>query len=172
MYYSAYNAINSAKSAPYHLMNWSLRHNGMQSPYQALQESLKSIQEAVAGETNTEKFYQKLLELSPTEEDYSLITSIREDERGHLQILREIYLAFTGSQVPALAPTSVHKEPASYKDGLKTAIFNKWKTNRIAGNILAAMPTGYYQNLLAKIAVENVTIVSKLNYLLANLPKS
>lgn len=169
MYYRTYDAPNAAIYAPYDLMWWNYRPNGMQPPYQALQKSLHAIQEAVANESNTEKFYQKLLELSPSEEDRGVITSIHENERAHLQTLREIYFAFTGSQVPASPPTTVYKEPASYKEGLKTAIFNKWKTNLIAGELLAAMPTGYYQNLLAKIAVDNVTIVSKFNYLLANL---
>ncbi|MBB3114060.1 rubrerythrin [Paenibacillus phyllosphaerae] len=173
MYYRAYEATtNAGQSAPFHFMRWYYRQNGIQSPYQALQVSLHSIQEAVAGESNADKFYQKLIELSPSEEDSNVITSIREEEREHLQILRDIYMAFTGSQVPASAPTTVYKDPDSYRDGLKSVIYNKWKSNQTAGQILAAMPTGYYQNLLAKIAVDNVTIVSKLNYLLAKLPKS
>ncbi|MFC5447480.1 hypothetical protein [Paenibacillus aestuarii] len=175
MYYRIHDETftPTPKPASYPLIDWNFRLNDMQSPYQALQESLHFIYEASANERNVEKFYQKLLELSPSEEDRSVITSIREDERKHLQTLREIYLAFTGNQVPGSATTTtVYKDPASYKEGLKSAIFNKWKTNQVAGHILAAMPTGYYQNLLAKIAVDNVTIVSKLNYLLANLAQS
>lgn len=169
MYYRAYDMAYDARCAPFHMMGWSFRQNGMQTPYQALQESLHAIQEAVADESNAEKFYRKLLELAPSEEDRSVVSSIRDNEREHLQLLREIYSAFTGSQVPVSAPTTEYKEPASYKEGLKSAIFKKWRTNQTAGQILAAMPTGYYQNLLAKIAVDNVTMVSKLNYLLANL---
>ncbi|MFE5321858.1 ferritin-like domain-containing protein [Paenibacillus sp. NPDC056579] len=171
MYYRINDETNAARSVPYYSMGWRFRQNGLQSPYHVLQESLHFIQEAVAGESNAEKFYEKLLELAPSEEDRSVITSIREDERRQLQILREIYLAFTGREVPASALME-YKEPASYKDGLRIVIFNKWKTNQNAGNLLAAMPTGYYQNLLAKIAVDNVTIVSKFNYLLAKLPHS
>ncbi|MCR2805760.1 ferritin-like domain-containing protein [Paenibacillus soyae] len=172
MYYRAYDAAIAAQSASSHWMWRSYRPNGIPTPYQALQEALHSIREAVAGESHAERFYQKLLELAPTEEDRVVITSIRDDERGQLQTLREIYLAFTGGQVPISAPATVYMDPASYKDGLKSLIFKKWRTNQIAGHMLAAMPTGYYQNLLAKIAVDNVTIVSKLNYLLANLPES
>lgn len=169
MYYRPYSETNAAGSAIHHLNGWSFRPNGMQLPYHGLQESLQIIQETVAGERNAESFYQRLLDLAPSEEDRSLISSIREEERRHIQIFREIYLAFTGREVMETVPITVYKEPTSYEDGLKQAIFNKWKTSQRGGNILAAMPTGYYQNLLAKVAIDNVTLVSKLNYLLTNL---
>jgi rubrerythrin len=154
----------SGKKIPWVMNGLSFRPNVMQSPYHGLQESLQIIREFVAGERNAESFYQRLLELAPSEEDRILISSIREVEREHIQIFREIYLAFTGREVTATVPITVYKEPKSYEDGLKQAIFNKWKTGQRGGTILAAMPTGYYQNLLAKIAIDNVTLVSKLNY--------
>ncbi|RAP75679.1 hypothetical protein DL346_09480 [Paenibacillus montanisoli] len=141
----------------------------MPLPYSALQESMRIIHDTAAGESNAEAFYRRLLELAPSEEERTIISSIRDDERRHLQILREIYLAFTGKEVQVSVPISVYNEATSYEGALKQALYTKWRMIEQAGSILAAMPTGYYQNLLAKIAVDNVAIVSKWNYLLISL---
>ncbi|TYP76594.1 ferritin-like domain-containing protein [Paenibacillus methanolicus] len=141
----------------------------MPLPYTAMRESLQLIQTTANAESNTESFYRKLIELAPSEEARTIIASIRDDERKHLNILREIYAAFTGRAVQLTAPITMYKDAASYEEGLKEALFNKWTMVQRAGSILAAMPTGYYQNLIAKIAIDNVAIVSKWNYLLAPL---
>ncbi|MFB9327871.1 hypothetical protein ACFFSY_18240 [Paenibacillus aurantiacus] len=154
---------------PYDQTGWGLRQTGMPLPYTALQESLQLIQATANAESNTESFFRKLIELAPSEEARGIITSIRDDERKHLNILREIYAAFTGRDVQVTAPITMYKDVTSYEEGLKEALFNKWATEQRAGSILAAMPTGYYQNLLAKIAIDNVAISSKWNYLLSAL---
>ncbi|MFC4099413.1 hypothetical protein [Paenibacillus xanthanilyticus] len=158
MYYSHYDHAR-----------WGYRQTGAPLPYAALQESLQAIQMTANAESNAESFFQRLIELAPSEEARSVLASIRDDERKHLITLREIYTAFTGRDVQVTAPITVYTDVSSYEAGLKQALFHKWTMVQRAGSILAAMPTGYYQNLIAKIAIDNVAIVSKWNYLLDTL---
>ncbi|WP_308639915.1 ferritin-like domain-containing protein [Paenibacillus silvisoli] len=155
--------------APYYNAGWGFRQTGMPIPYTALQESIQIMHDAVAGESNMEAYYRNLIELAPSDTERTIIASIRDDERKHLQIYREIYKAFTGNEVQVTVPLTPLNEATSYEDALKKVLFHKWNMLQKAGSILAAMPTGYYQNLLAKIAVDNVAIVSKWSFLLSSL---
>lgn len=136
------------------------------TPYEALQQSLQTIRDTAAAAPNVEAFQQKLLAMAPTEEDRALLASIYEDERTHYQYLREIYKAFTGQEVPVTAPITALAMPTTYESGLRSAIYHKWDNAQKHGFILAAMPTGYFQNLIAKMAVDNTIHGEKLTYLI------
>ena len=45
-------------------------------------------------------FYDILIEQAPTDKEKNIIKSIRNDERKHNQILRELYYEFTGQILP------------------------------------------------------------------------
>ncbi len=146
-------------------MYYSMRQS-YPTPYEALQTSLQTIRDTAAAAPNVEAFQKRLLALAPTDEDRAVLTSIFEDERTHHQYLREIYKAFTGQEVPVSAPIAVLPMPTSYESGLRSAIYHKWNNAQKHGFILAAMPTGYYQNLIAKMAVDNTIHGEKLTYLI------
>ena len=62
------------------------------TPYQAIELIRKSI----GDERNDELFYDRLIEQAPTEKEKSIIQDIRDNEKKHNMILREVYYDFTG----------------------------------------------------------------------------
>ncbi|MFE5318182.1 hypothetical protein ACFQ88_05680 [Paenibacillus sp. NPDC056579] len=54
------------------------------------QQALELIRESVQGERNDELFYDQLIRLAPNPEQASVIATIRNDERGHNQMFRQM----------------------------------------------------------------------------------
>lgn len=166
LYYGSYMPV-----IPYSYNGFARPDLSSLTPYMMLQESLKTIRDTAAATANVDAFNKKLLELAPSEEDRAVLTSIINDEKTHYQYLREIYKAFTGQDVPLSAPITVLAIPTSYVNGLKDALFRKFDNAQKHGFILAAMPTGYYQNIIAKMAVDNTVHGEKYNYLIQKANK-
>lgn len=160
MYYGSHISI------PYSYTRFARPELSSLTPYDMLQESLQTIRDAAAASSNVDAFNRRLLELAPSDEDRAVLASIMSDERTHMQYLREIYKAFTGQDVPFTAPVTVLAIPATYEAGLRSAMFHKFDNAQKHGFILAAMPTGYYQNIIAKMAVDNTVHGAKYNYLI------
>lgn len=66
-----------------------------------LSQAIELIIQSVRHEREDELFYDRLLEQAPTEKDKEIITSIRNDERKHNKILRDLYYNFTGQVIQA-----------------------------------------------------------------------
>ena len=65
-----------------------------------LAKSLEGIKAAVQGEREDELFYDYLISVAPTDDEKKIIASIRDDERGHNKMFRQIYKSITGVDVP------------------------------------------------------------------------
>jgi hypothetical protein len=79
----------------------------------AYPNALRLIVESVQSEREDELFYDYLLSLAPTEEQREIIASIRDDERKHNKMFREIYYELTGLDIPPLSGMTF-QPPASY----------------------------------------------------------
>src|SRR4051794_371942 len=86
-----------------------------------LGQAIKLIEQSVQGERNDELFYDELIRMAPSVEEANIITSIRNDERSHHRMFRQIYKALTSYDIPAS-----NKEPYvktdSYVNGLQRAL--------------------------------------------------
>ncbi|SDC54782.1 Rubrerythrin [Paenibacillus sp. UNCCL117] len=66
-------------------------------------KAVQLIKEAVQGERNDELFYNELINLAPSQEQAAIIESIRNDERAHNKMFREMYRALTGQEVTGVS---------------------------------------------------------------------
>jgi rubrerythrin len=93
-------------------------------PEHAYSQALHFMVEAVQDERGDELFYDYLLALAPSEEQRRIITTIRDDERKHQRMFRQIYCELTGKTIPPTEPEPLDK-PASYLEGIERALFGE-----------------------------------------------
>lgn len=115
--------------------------------YKTLEQALALVYDAMQDETEDELFYDYLISVSPTQNEKDIIASIRDDERKHNQMFREIYRHFTGKEVPT--PKNVtFDRPNSYKQGLSQALFGELGAVERYRDIRAGLPTEYYRDIV------------------------
>lgn len=134
-------------------------------PRTALPEALSLLAEAAVGEREDELFYDYLLGRAQREEDIKVITDIRDDERKHNLLFRQIYAQLTGS--PALpAPEPEFEPPADYCDGLRRAIFGELAAVEKYRRILFGLSFNQvFANVLTEIYTDELKHAVKWNYL-------
>ena len=131
-----------------------------------LDQSLEGIKAAVAGEREDELFYDYLISLAPTEEEKDIIASIRDDERGHNKMFRQIYRSITGVTLPpASASDEEFIKPASYLEGIKKALFGELSAVERYREIRRGLPTTMFRDMLFNIITDEIKHSVKYNYL-------
>lgn len=80
-----------------------------------LNQAIELIRQSVGNEKEDELFYDTLIKQAPTEDEKEIIRSIRDDEKKHNKILRDLYYSFTGQMIPQnmISPSGENK--SSYK---------------------------------------------------------
>jgi rubrerythrin len=91
----------------------------MYYPENALNQALSLIKDAVSGEKEDEMFYDYLISVAPTQSDEKIIASIRDDERKHNRMFRQLYCELTGVVLPQSEETENFARPKSYLAVLK-----------------------------------------------------
>jgi len=137
--------------------------NNPMTNYPQLQEVLNKISRAVQGEREDELFYDYLISQAPTSDEKQIIESIRDDERRHNRIFRNIYRDFTGENVPADGEETFEK-PKSYLDGIKKALFGELGAVERYKSIRRKLP-GPYRQILFDIITDELRHASMYNYL-------
>ncbi|MEO3943905.1 ferritin-like domain-containing protein [Gorillibacterium sp. CAU 1737] len=127
-------------------------------------QAIEMIKKAVQGEKNDERFYSDLIALAPDEEQQKIIASIREDERSHNRMFRDMYRSLTGQEVPP-APDEPYKKPTSYTEGLVDALFGELGAVERYRSIWSGLPQGVYQDTLLGIIMDEQKHATKYNYL-------
>jgi rubrerythrin len=131
-----------------------------------LEKSLEGIKAAVSSEQEDELFYDYLISLAPTEEEKDIIASIRDDERGHNKMFRQIYRSITGVTLPpASASDEEFIKPASYLEGIKKALFGELSAVEKYREIRMGLPTTMYRDMLFNIITDEIKHSAKYNYL-------
>lgn len=134
--------------------------------YKTLEEAVILVKNAVKGEKEDELFYDYLISIAPTQEEKDIITSIRDDERKHNKMFREIYKAFTGQEITA--PKDIEfKKPKSYIDGIKKALFGELAAVERYRDIRAGLPNRYYRDMVFEILTDELKHAAKYNYILS-----
>ena len=131
-----------------------------------LEKSLKGIKAAAAGEREDELFYDYLISVAPTEEEKTIIASIRDDERGHNKMFRQIYRIITGISLPAsTASDEEFTKPASYLEGIKKALFGELSAVEKYREIRRGLPSTMHRDILFNIITDEIKHSVKYNYL-------
>jgi rubrerythrin len=131
---------------------------------QNLPAALKLIRNAVAGEREDEMFYDYLITVSPTEEDKNVIRSIRDDERKHFRLFRQMYYELTGQVIPQ-QPESQFEKPASFCDGIQKAFFGELGAVERYRKILFALKYRVHINMITEIITDELKHANKYSFL-------
>lgn len=129
----------------------------------AYPEALKLVAQSVEGEREDDLFYDYLIGIAP-EEQKEIIASIRDDERKHVRMFREIYWQVTGQDLPP-APQVPFTAPKSYCQGIKKALFGELSAVERYRKILFGFEFLPYRNMITEIYTDELKHSSKWNYL-------
>lgn len=137
----------------------------MYVPMYAYAEALQLIAESVGSEREDELFYDYLLSTAPPGQK-EIIVSIRDDERKHVQMFRELYWQVTGRELPAPGEQSFDR-PANYCEGITRALFGEMAAVERYRKILFGFEFLPYRNMITEIYTDELKHASKWNYLFA-----
>ncbi|MBC8079790.1 MAG: ferritin-like domain-containing protein [Gorillibacterium sp.] len=129
------------------------------------EQAIGLMMEAVQGERADELFYDELIKLAPNREQASIITSIRNDERGHNQMFRQMYQKLTGREITGMNHED-HKPVKTYIDGLQQALMGELAAVEKYRRIWFGLPEGIYRDTLYGIILDELKHASKYNYLI------
>lgn len=145
---------------------------GGQEDYQAQQKMYKSMKKAIASARNSIKdekadvfFYDYLISIAPDEEDRKIISEIRDDEKKHEEMLRELYANYTGNEYEYDGEKDFEK-PADYYNGLKRAFFGEIAAAERYRDIRAGFPDMFHRDMVFEIMTDEMEHADKFNYLL------
>ena len=131
-----------------------------------LNQAIDLIRQSVSGEKEDEMFYDILIKQAPTEKEKDIITSIRNDERKHNKILRDLYYNFTGNIIPQdISEPSIDKS-LSYQQNLEKALFGELDAVVRYRKILGTMPSGNSYTLVMSIMTDELRHANKYNFLI------
>lgn len=131
-----------------------------------LNQAIGLIKKSVEGEREDELFYDDLIKQAPTEKEKEIIRNIRDDEKKHNQILRELYYSFTGQMLPTDTSVLNMDNKLSYKEKLEKALFGELDAVVRYRRIMGTMPSGNSYTLLMSIMTDELRHASKYNFLI------
>lgn len=132
-------------------------------------QAVEMIKKSVLDEREDELFYESLIKEAPTEKEKNIIASIKDDERRHNRILRELYFNFTGQVIPVdTANENNQTEGMSYKEKLEKSLFGELDAVVKYRRIMGVMPSGNSYTLIISIMTDELRHASKYNFLIHN----
>jgi rubrerythrin len=132
-------------------------------PFYAYPEALKIIAEAVRSEREDELFYDYMLSVAPPAQR-EIITSIRDDERKHAKLFRQLYWELTGQDLPP-AQEVPFERPQNYCAGITKALFGELGAVEKYRKILFGLEFLPYRNIITEIYTDELKHATKWNYL-------
>ncbi|KGN03473.1 rubrerythrin [Clostridium novyi A str. 4570] len=130
-----------------------------------LKEALSLIKSSVSGEKEDEMFYDYLISVAPTDKQKNIIVAIRDDERKHNKMFRNIYKDITGKDV-VIEKEEKFVEPKSYIAGVEKALFGELSAVEKYRKIMADLPYTMYRDMLFEIITDEIKHAVKYNYIL------
>ncbi|QPW56916.1 ferritin-like domain-containing protein [Clostridium botulinum] len=127
---------------------------------------LPLIKSSIEGEKEDEMFYDYLIRLAPTQEQKDIIISIRDDERKHNKMYRNIYKDITGEEI-VIKDEEKFKKPESYIAGIEQALFGELHAVEKYRTILHMLPPySVYRDMVFEIITDEIKHAIKYNYIL------
>lgn len=130
----------------------------------SLDKAVEGLLNSIKNEKEDEFFYTNLIEMAP---DYAkdTISSIRDDETRHNEILRFVYSNITG-EVAKNSDENVQIREMTYAEGLEKAFFDEIAAVKKYRRIMGAMPNTKLHTLLMSIMTDELRHASLYNYLI------
>lgn len=130
----------------------------------SLDKAVEGLLNSIKNEKEDEFFYTNLIEMAP---DYAkdTISSIRDDETRHNEILRFVYSNITG-EVAKNSDENVQIQEMTYAEGLEKAFFDEIAAVKKYRRIMGAMPNTKLHTLLMSIMTDELRHASLYNYLI------
>lgn len=177
------NANNLSNGFDFRTMNSNVNNEEIIT----LAQGVDLIRQSVSDEREDEMFYDSLIKKARTEQEKKIITEIRDDERKHNRILREVYFNLTGQMVSGMGmsdmpsmqmmsnasnmSSSLEKshethEELEYKTGLEKALFGELEAVIRYRRIMSVMPSGNNYILLMSIMTDEIRHSAMYNFLI------
>lgn len=163
-YFNYYTNFNNYY-APRENLPWILDFTNKSVQYN-LNTAINMVRNSVSDEAEDAAMYEILINMAPTEEAKEIITSIRDDEKIHNGLLREIFTELTGVVLPANTETANYPK-MTYIDGIKKAFMGELKAVEKYREILTYMPTKELYNKILYIMTDEMKHAMKYNYLIS-----
>lgn len=128
-------------------------------------EAIHLIKEAVQGERNDELFYDALIKIAPNSTQAAIITGIRDDERGHNMMFRQMYKDLTGQDISGESDEQ-YSPINSYISGLQRAFEGELAAIEKYRRIWFGLPYGIYKDTLWGIILDEQKHADKYNNLI------
>ena len=160
MYQNNYNMYNSYQGSNNFINNEEII---------SLNDAIKLIKQSVLNEKEDEMFYNMLINQAPSQKEKDIISNIRDDERKHNKILRNLYYEFTNQLIPNDTLTNISNNNLNYKLNLEKALFGELNAVKKYRKILGTMPSGNSYTLLMSIMTDELRHASEYNFLINNI---
>ena len=131
----------------------------------SLNAALEQVKSSIGDEKKDELFYEQLINMAPDENSRDIISSIRDDEKKHNEILRFVYSNITG-EVAKNSDENVQIQEMTYAEGLEKAFFDEIAAVKKYRRIMGAMPNTKLHTLLMSIMTDELRHASLYNYLI------
>lgn len=138
---------------------------GMDFTQEAFDKALELIREAVQDERNDELKYEYLISVAPTQDERSIITSIRDDERNHRRLFKDIYRFYTGREISS-RDVENYAPPSSFIDGVSKAIMGELNAMEKYRLIREGLPSRLNRDTVFMILTDEIKHAIKYNYIL------
>lgn len=131
-------------------------------------EAIDSIRESIGDEKSDEMFYDEIIKKAPSDREKEIIKSIRDDEKKHNKILRNLYFKFTNQMIQDNESTNNENKDQNktYKEMLDDAFFGELEAVKRYRRILGAMPKDDSYTLIMSIMTDELRHADKYNYLI------
>ncbi|MEI6101510.1 MAG: ferritin-like domain-containing protein, partial [Eubacteriales bacterium] len=117
--------------------------------------ALQLIREAVGGEAEDKDFYAQIIRAATSQEDKEILTTIRNDEMKHSELLRKLYYELTGQMLKTPAPYE-NATRMTYCQALKKALLGEVAAISKYRKILFGMQDRRHINMLTEILTDEI----------------
>lgn len=129
-------------------------------------EAINLIARSVGDELEDELFYTFLISHASNAEQREIIMNIRDDERKHNRLLRELYFDITGTRLPQDALNDSTSFNISYMQGLEQALMGELAAVSKYQRILRGLDNMDHHNTVLEILTDELRHANKYNYLI------
>ena len=159
-YYTNYNNYYM----PRENLPWILDFSNKSVQYN-LNTAIQMIKNSVSDEAEDAAMYEALINMAPNQEAKEIITNIRDDEKIHNKLLREIFTELTGVVLPPNTEAATYPK-LTYTDGIKEAFMGELKAVEKYREILTYMPNKELYDKILYIMTDEMKHAIKYNYLI------
>lgn len=134
-------------------------------PYTSMEDALLIIEKSLENQEEDEISYNYLMALAQTDEEKSIIISIRNDDVKHEGFMREIYAFYKKQSATKLRSSGCTYSEAYIPQIKKSRINEVEKINRYR-NILTGLPDKYYKDMMLEALTDCFIHISKYDFIL------